>query len=176
MQIEMVSIRNLRDKREWIKRFMLAYHGDGNRAAKICDRDKYFRATFNGQEVGFVLLRDTTMTFREVTNRDVWYLELMFVNEEHRNRGIARAMIEWAIRHENVVMINITDERVMNNSSYYYDLGFRIWETEDDDDLGMAILGDFQQTKERLNREMGFRGSRLSSRLILPTNNFLKAA
>lgn len=125
INLEITEIYEAREKLKWLKRFSKAYSVALNtNIAEIYERSRFFLATMDGKEAGFIRIVDYTQQLRDVCAFEVWSASDAYVKQAYRSKGILRAMIDHVVRAHKVKMAFISAERLTKYCEYYNSLGF----------------------------------------------------
>lgn len=125
--MNMREIQDIRVMKKWMKAYKNDYSGtlrNTNDNRLYGNHTRFFVASVEHVDVGFIRIADYSMHFVEDGLKDIWGVADGFVLKEFRGRGILGEMIKYAIDNANVHSIHIESWRLAVYRSYYTSLGF----------------------------------------------------
>jgi GNAT superfamily N-acetyltransferase len=126
MKYQISEIHDLRARRRWHERFRRAYDGECApfNLSMISGNVRFFVASKDGKEVGYIRIDDKSNIFAGIANAPVWNIGEAYVKPGYRSKGVLRALIQYVVEHCNVEMLHIDIDRYVENAAYYRALGF----------------------------------------------------
>lgn len=151
LDIQIVEITKLAEKRSWLNKFLNAYTGGkkdivGNEGLNI---SRCFVAIHNGKEVGYIRLANYSYTFAKYgAIGEVWGITEGYIKPPYRSKGALRRLIKHAVENCNAKFFRIQTYRLMENFAYYFSLGFTYSYRVNDTDMSVVSLGEIRHVLE----------------------------
>ena len=135
------EITNIKEKRKWMVYFKKSYSGgqialNADMLGVYC---RFFVASLNGKDAGFIRITNYTNSWSEYYDGDVWSASDAYVKKPYRGNAVLRQLLEYVIENCNVMSMLIETERLMCYESYYRTLGFNYGWTFGDKVLSWAV-------------------------------------
>lgn len=151
LDIQIVEITKLAEKRNWLNKFLTAYTGGkknivGNEGLNI---SRCFVAIHNGKEVGYIRLANYSYTFaKHGAKGEVWGITEGYIKPAYRSKGALRKLIKYAVENCSAKLFRIQTYRLMENFAYYFSLGFTYSYRIIESDMSVVSLGEFRHVLE----------------------------
>lgn len=124
--IQLKKLEKLADKQKWQRRFLQAYDGEtvAESPSLYGENVRFFVATRDGKELGFIRINDKSAFFKGVYDGPVWNVTDGYVKPSYRSQGVLREMIAHAVSDLDVKILYIETDRFERSLPYYRSLGF----------------------------------------------------
>lgn len=148
--MRLIEIKDTALQRKWMNKFLRAYHGKhvNTSAYNVRLSDTYLLGYANYRDVGYVSLGKLDGVFAAASPSGK-VLKCAFVEENRRGQGALKQMIQLAVEHYGVTMIEIERDRFERNRTYYADLGFTHFECKPGATLGYCYSDAFAMSLRR---------------------------
>ena len=151
IDIQVVEITKLADKRTWLNKFTKAYTvgKDGVVTNAGLDSCRCFVALYEGKEAGYIRLGSYTSAFsKHGAEGEIWSICEAYIKPPYRSKGILRKLIKYVVANCNAKVFRIQTYRLTENFSYYFSLGFTYSYQVGDSDMSVVSLGECRHILE----------------------------
>jgi hypothetical protein len=151
--VKIREITNIKEKRKWMEYFRKSYSGDviALNADMLGVYCRFFVASLNGKDAGFIRITNYTNKWRKYYDGDVWNASDAYVKKPYRGNTVLRQLLEYVIENCNVMSMLIETERFMCYDIYYRTLGFNYMWTFGDRVLCMAVTDKLKDAAIKRN-------------------------
>ena len=154
--VKIKEITNIKEKRKWMEHFTKSYSGSSIKLQPqmLGSRCRYFVASVDGTDVGFIRITNYTETWSKYYEGEVWNASDAYVKKPYRSSGVLRQLLEYVIENCNVVLVRLETDRLNRLSSYYKGLGFTYSWSFDNGELCIAVIEKLKNAAIQRNKEI----------------------
>jgi hypothetical protein len=156
LEAEIREIENIKEKRKWMEYFQKDYSGgviplNPHMFGSLC---RYFVASVDGKDVGFIRITNKTEHFKKYFNGEVWNASDAYVKRIYRGHSILRQLIEYVMENHQVLSVRMETERLEKSHRYYKSLGFNYAWSFDNGELAIAVTDKLKEAAIKRNEDM----------------------